>query len=288
MKKNGDCSFAVKVSICIVFTVGILFPLILQATDIDTIIFQGADYLYKEDLENARKNFELAVKLDPKNEFAHNKLGIVYAKLNKFDNAFYEFLYVTKLDNQNTYAHKWLGILHLKKGEMNKAFERFNTIIKIDPNNADAYYFLGAIYNFRHNQKKAIEYLKKARDAASQEADTHYRLAKAFHNVEMVDNALLEYLRALEIKPTYTKALNEIGWIYYNSGQPMDAVTYWKATLKINSKDRDAIFNLAKAYNDMAQHELRRGKKDNAKSYWKKTLAISPKDKAAKYYLKKY
>ena len=54
------------------------------------------------------------------------------------------------------------------------------------------------------------------------------RLSKPFHNVDMIANALLEYNRALEIKPSYTKALNEIGWIYYNTGRKEAAIKQWK------------------------------------------------------------
>lgn len=258
------------------------------ATDVDTLVFQGADFLYKEDLVNAAKNFQMAVKLDPNNEFAHNKLGVVYAKQNKFNDAFKEFSVVVKIDHSNTFAHKWLGIISLEKGDLDNAFARFNTIIEIDPTNADAYYFLGAIYNIRHNQAKAIEYLKKAREAASQEPDTHYRLARAFHSADMLNNALLEYTRAVELKPMYTKAINQIGWIYYNSGNVNAGIAQWQKTLKINSKDRDAAFNLAKAYNDLAFKALQQKRKKEAISYWKKTLAVNPGNKAAKYYLKKY
>jgi len=257
-------------------------------TDINELIFQGADAHYKGDLDKAIHTFEAAVRFDSSNEFAHNQLGILYTKKGRFDSAYKEFSIVNRIDPHNTFAILWLGILHLRNGNLNLAFERFNNIIQIDPDNADAYYFLGAIYNFRHNPAMAIEYLKKARDSDSEEADTHFRLAKAFHNVDMIANALFEYQRALEIKPTYTKAINEIGWIYYNKGEKKSAINQWKKTLRINSQDRDAIFNLAKAYNDMAWEALAAGRKQKAIKYWQAALKINPDNKASKYYMKKY
>ena len=261
---------------------------VVAAANVNELIFQGADYHYKGDLDKAVNRFEQAVKLDPKNEYAHNQLGILYGKKGKFDKAFREFLIVADIDRQNTFALLWVGILHLRKGEMNQAFERFNKIIQIDPNSADGYYFLGTIYNFRRNPVMAIENLKKARNADSGEADTHFRLAKAFHNADMIANALLEYNRTLEIKPSYTKALNEIGWIYYNTGRKEAAIKQWRKTLKINSKDRDAILNLAKVYNDSAWDAFTSGKRKEALSFWQKTLNINPGNKAAKYYMAKY
>lgn len=257
-------------------------------TDINELIFQGADAHYKGHLDKAIYTFESAVRFDSSNEFAHNQLGILYTKKGRFDSAYKEFSIVNRIDPHNTFAILWLGILHLRNGNLNLAFERFNKIIQIDPDNADAYYFLGAIYNFRHNPAMAIEYLKKARDSDSEEADTHFRLAKAFHNVDMIANALFEYQRALEIKPTYTKAINEIGWIYYNKGEKKSAINQWKKTLRINSQDRDATFNLAKAYNDMAWEALTAGQKQKAIRYWQAALKINPGNKASKYYMKKY
>ena len=275
---------------CVIFAICLFFCCIgtVAAADVNELIFQGADYHYKGNLDKAVSSFEQAVQLDPENEYAHNQLGILYGKKDKFDKAYKEFLIVSELDRQNTFALLWLGILHLRKGEMNQAFERFNKIIQIDRNNADGYYFLGTIYNFRRNPVMAIEYLKKARNTDSGEADTHFRLAKAFHNVDMIANALLEYNRALEIKPSYTKALNEIGWIYYNTGKKEAAIKQWEKTLKINSNDRDAILNLAKVYNDSAWDAFISGKRKDALKYWRKTLNINPSNKAAKYYMKKY
>jgi len=276
--------------LCVIFVVWLFFcySSVVAAADVNELIFQGADYHYKGNLDKAVSRFEQAVQLDPENEYAHNQLGILYGKKGKFDKAFREFLTVAKIDRQNTFALLWLGILHLREGEMNQAFERFNKIIQIDQNNADGYYFLGTIYNFRRNPVMAIEYLKKASNADSGEADTHFRLAKAFHNADMIANALLEYNRALEIKPSYTKALNEIGWIYYNTGKKEAAIKQWEKTLKINSKDRDAILNLAKVYNDSAWDAFTSGKRKDALKYWQKTLNINPDNKAAKYYMKKY
>ena len=254
-------------------------------TDVGELVFQGADAHYKGDLDKAILKFEAAIRIDSANEFAHNQLGILYTKKERFDRAFKEFSIVNGIDSQNTFALLWLGILHLRNGNLNPAFERFNEIIRVDPENADAYYFLGAIYNFRRNPAMAIGYLKKARDADSEEADTHFRLAKAFHNVDMIANALYEYQRTLELKPTYIKALNEIGWIYYNNGDKEAAIQHWKKTLKINSRDRDAIFNLAKAYNDLAWEALTDGKKQKAIKYWQKALGVNPGNKASKFYL---
>ena len=277
------CKGLAIIVVCLIW----LTPHPADGGDIHSLIFRGADYHYNGELDKAIVLFEEAITLDPDNEFAHNQLGVLYGKKERFSDALAEFSRAVAIDGRNTTALLWLGILHLRDGNLNIAFKSFNRVIQVDPNNADAYYYLGAIYNFRHNPVMAIEYLKKSRDADSEEADTHFRLAKAFHNVDMTTNALLEYNRTIDLNPGYTKAINEIGWIFYNRGDEKSAIEQWLKTLRINRNDIDAIYNLAKAYNDLAWSAYESNNVDGAKGYWEKTLAINPGNKAAKFYLKK-
>ena len=290
--KTGFTLFAACLAGLFIFSFLLLTPKIsfsdVAGSDVSGLIFQGADLHHRGKLDKAILKFESAVRLDPKNEYAHNQLGVLYAKKNKFDRAFREFVIVEKIDKRNTFAALWQGIIYLRQEKVDKAFKKFNEIIEIDPDNADAYYFTGAIYNFRHNPSMAVKYLKKARDADSMEAETHFRLAKAFHNMDMTANAMLEYERALEIKPEYTQAINEKGWLCYNQGNIKSAIRYWKKVLKINNRDRDAVFNLAKVYNELAWKYLMSNRLKEAVDYWEKTVSINPGNKAAKYYLNKY
>jgi tetratricopeptide (TPR) repeat protein len=102
----------------------------------------------------------------------------------------------------------------------------------------------------------------------------------------MVENALLEYQRTLDLNARYTKAMNSMGWIYYNRNQFKRAVGLWGKALRLNPKDREARFNLAKAYNDAAWKRHQAGKRDEARRFWRKTLGVHPRNKAAKWNLK--
>jgi tetratricopeptide (TPR) repeat protein len=259
-----------------------------RGSDLSELVFSGADAHYRGDLQTAAADFEAALRLSPDNAFARNQLGLVYAKQQQWTRAMAQFRQVAQMDRDNTFARLWIGILHLQSGNLAEARAAFETVLAIDPDNADACYFLGTLHYIDRDPAEAIRFLKRARDADSQEPETHYRLARAFDNVDMIDNARLEYLRTLALKPTHTGALNDLGWLQYNRGLTQEAIALWKETLRINPKDRDAVLNLARVYNEQAFAAIRAGDAGAAMALWQKTLAVHPTDKAAAYYLSKY
>ena len=76
--------------------------------------------------------------------------------------------------------------------------------------------------------------------------------------------------------------------IFDNKGDVETAIKQWRKTLKINSRDREAVLNLAKVYNDLAWNALTSGRKQEAIKFWQRALKINPGNKASNYYLKKY
>jgi tetratricopeptide (TPR) repeat protein len=258
------------------------------AADFSDLVFSGADAHYRGDLPGAAQSFEAAIRRTPENGFARNQLGLVYAKQHRFEDAMEQFCKVAAMEADNTFARLWIGILQLQAGNLDRAQRAFTDILRIDPNHAEACYFMGTIHYVRRNSVEAIRFLKMARDADSREPETHYRLARAFDNVDMEENARLEYLRTLALKPTHTKALNDLGWLRYNRGQMEEAVLLWKKTLGINPRDRDAVLNLARVYNEQAFQALVTGDTAAATSLWKKVLSVHPKDSAARHYLRQF
>jgi len=265
----------------------VLFCASVFASGVDDLIFQGSDYQYRGELDKAAQAFTQALRLEPDNEFALNKLAINHVKQEKFEQARPLFEKVLRLSPDNTFARLWVGLLHLKENKTPKAFEEFERILAMDPDNANAYYFIGVIYAVEHNPQKAVEFLRKAQKTSSDDPETHFRLANAFLSMDMAVNAELEFQRTLKLYPKHTKALNGLGWLFFNRGDKSLALDSWGQALKINPKDAEARSNLAKVHNDDAFAAYRKGDAAEAERLWKKTLSYESKNKAALHYLHK-
>ncbi|MFW5490490.1 MAG: tetratricopeptide repeat protein [Desulfovibrio sp.] len=263
------------------------FPVAAHAKSVDDYLFMGADYNYRGLLEKAATAFGKALEMEPDNEFALNQMGLISAKLGKFDQSAKYYEQVINAAPQNTYARVMRGLLYLHEDKVKPAFEQFREAVRIDPNNASAYYFMGVIYLVEHNMTEAIQYLRKAQTVGSDDPETHYRLGLAFQGLDMTANARLEFNRTLELNPKHTKALTALGWLYHNTGHPDRGLKTWEQVLKINPKDADARLSISKVLNDEAYTAYQN--KDNALAgkLWEQTLQYEPSNKAAKYYLKK-
>ncbi len=254
---------------------------------LDERMLQAADLHYKGQLQAARTLFGQVVRDDPDNAFALNQLGLISAKLERFEDAARFFSDVAAKHADNTFARLWLGVLHLQNGRKDEARGFFRQVLKIDGRNADACYFLGVMAAVDHDGARAVEWLRKAQAFGSDDPETHYRLAGAFLSMDMPMNARLEFERTLALNPRHTKAMHGLGWVLFNQGYEDHAVRLWEKVLKINGADAEARSSLAKVMNDRAYAAYEKGNSRLAAELWERTLRYETDNKAARYYLRK-
>lgn len=109
----------------------------------------------------AEKALLTILKFDEKNAAAYNRLGILYAKEQKFDDAIECFEIAQSLDNNPSSLHN-VGLIYLETGAYEKAVMAFTQAIELE-NTVPARYIALAKAKERLGQTKgAIEALEKA------------------------------------------------------------------------------------------------------------------------------
>lgn len=130
-------------------------------------VFSGNKLIDKGKYDEAKREFELALSLDPKYSPAHAGIGLVYGYQKNFDKA-YDSLksaksYAKTKDDEVT-AHVYtIRLLSLeRKGKwLDKAESEFKSAVKIDPNASAAYYYMGKAYKVSYDFDKAGDMFKK-------------------------------------------------------------------------------------------------------------------------------
>ncbi len=124
----------------------------------------GVAYYNKGEFDKAIEEYQSAIKYKPDYAMAHNNLGVTYYNKGEFDKAIEEYQSAIKYKPDYAMAHNNLGIAYDKKGEFDKAIEEYQTVIKYKPDYTDAYYNLACAYSKLGKIKQAYEKLKLSVD----------------------------------------------------------------------------------------------------------------------------
>ena len=89
-----------------------------------------------------------------------------------------------------------------------------------------------------------------------------------------VDEAIAHYRKALEIKPDYAEAHNNLGNALAGRGQVDEAIAHYRKALEIKPDYAEAHYNLGNAL-------AGRGQVDEAIAHYRKALEIKPDDAEA-------
>lgn len=97
----------------------------------------------------------------------------------------------------------------------------------------------------------------------------HIGLGNAYVDKGMLDEAIIEYEKALVIRPDYEEAHNNLGLIYEKKGELDKAISMYERALIANPSYAEAYYNLGILYE-------KRGNIEKAVSEYNKSLAINP------------
>lgn len=109
----------------------------------------------------AEKALLTILKFDEKNAAAYNRLGILYAKSQKYDEAVECFEIAQSLDNNPASIHN-VGLIYLETGAYEKAVMAFRQAIAAEGDVPTRYIALAKAEEKMGNTKKAIEALENA------------------------------------------------------------------------------------------------------------------------------
>ena len=109
----------------------------------------------------AEKALLAILKVDEKNAAAYNRLGILYAKGQKFDEAIECFEIAQSLDSNASSLHN-VGLIYLETGEYEKAAMAFEQAIELENDLPARHIALAKAHEKMGNRKAALEALEAA------------------------------------------------------------------------------------------------------------------------------
>jgi tetratricopeptide (TPR) repeat protein len=130
--------------------------------DINARISLGSALLDLSQFDNATREFQRALTLDPRNETAKYDIAVVLVRQGKLNEAEIKLQEVVKENPKFVQARLDLAIVQMNLEKYDEALKNYNFVYVARPGNADITYQIGIAYEKKGDKSKAREYYTKA------------------------------------------------------------------------------------------------------------------------------
>jgi len=110
---------------------------------------------------------------------------------------------------------------------------------KYSPSSPQNHNNLGDYYGRMGDQQTAILEFKRAIELKPNYADAYHNLANTYQQLEKYDEAIANYKKAMEFNPNLWQSYQNLGVIYYHQKNLPEALKYFEESLKINPANSD-------------------------------------------------
>ncbi|MGB7745811.1 MAG: tetratricopeptide repeat protein, partial [Verrucomicrobiia bacterium] len=137
---------------------------------------------------------------------------------------------------------------------------------------------LGSVLLQRGEVDEAMVHYQKALEIKPDSAETHYNLGDVLLQQGKVDEAIAQYQKALEINPDYAETHYNLGNALLKKGRVDEAISQYQMALQINPDYAEAHINFGIAL-------LQKGNVDEAIAQYQTALEIKPNSAETCYHL---
>ena len=202
------------------------------------------------DIEKAMAEYEQALKINPDNEHAHQRLGsILYHYKHRPQDGLKHTAEALRLDPNDGCAHFDLGVALMDQGKLDEAIAHLSQAVQLLPEGFDKQYsqaemncLLGDALTRKGLSKEAGQALRKTLAVSPRHARAQYLLALSLAAQGSLDEALQHYQTALALQPRIDTS-PELHFLlsidYEKAGQYKEALKSAEKALALAPADTD-------------------------------------------------
>ncbi|XP_026466297.1 dnaJ homolog subfamily C member 3-like isoform X1 [Ctenocephalides felis] len=184
----------------------------------------GREYLQRNQLADALREYHAAVEGDPTNYLTNFKRGTVYLALGRARLALQDFGTVLELKPDFTAARLQRGSVLMKLGEYDSAYLDLYNVLSVDPYNEDANVLFQRVHP----------------------AQESFMIAHELKQMRNFDGAIRELTNLLEISPWSSEIRHLRADCYLEQGEVLSAVSDLRAINRLQQDSIEGYFKLSK------------------------------------------
>ena len=201
------------------------------------LFYSGRTIVRNSDWKNDLALWTRTVETNPKNSRAHDNLGFTYERLGQNAKALEEFNIAVKLQPRDYRALANLGVALAKFGFYNESILALKKSIEIMEYHK-TYDKLGLVYVEIGKADLAIEQFKKAIEINPRYAKAHNDLATVYGRIGEFDLALQEFNEAISIDKDYADAHYNLGILLEFLGKKEEAIKEFRVAASLEPENK--------------------------------------------------
>lgn len=186
----------------------------------------GLVFLQKNELVDAKKLFEIAIKGFPCAEFYQN-LGLAYFKNKEYKIAMENFAKAVEFEKNNAKFIKNFARMAKTTSQTDYAIQFYELLLRIEPDDYLGWNSLGLMYEAKHNYQKAKEsYIKSLKIKENYEAA--HNLGVLYRTLRNFDESIKCLKQALKLKPNDNETMISLGMSYLSKKDLINGGKYYQ------------------------------------------------------------
>jgi Tfp pilus assembly protein PilF/peroxiredoxin len=198
-----------------------------DASSAEALYGLGSVYLQQQKTAEARASFERAIKLRPGFPAtlpnAWNNLGILAAREGHTDEALRNFQHALQIDPDHVIALQNLGNAYRQDKNWENAKSTLQRAVELNPENAEANYSLGMVFAQLGDTEHAQEYLQNALAARPEYPEALNNLGILYIRTQRPEQAENSFKESIRVAPEFDQAYLNLARLYAIEHEPQKA-----------------------------------------------------------------
>lgn len=205
-----------------------------DSTNVEALVGMANHYGIDQNVEEAFKFINTALRINPKFRDAYVLKGSIYRMLENYTMMLSSYETAISLDPNYLEGYFYIGSYYEWKKDP-KCIEYYTSAYNLNPKDPDVIYPLAYAYEKFSKTPEAMKYYREMASSDSTYFLAHFHIAslKQFTYNE-VDSAFYYYDLALKHQPNHIESLHNKGLLYEQINDPTNALFTYAKVLKVN------------------------------------------------------
>src|SRR5438105_557904 len=195
-------------------------------------------------LDEAEKEYNAALRVDPNYVKVHVNLALVLVSKSKLDEAKKYYERAVQLDPSAGEVRSGYAYLLERLGRADEARAEYENAIRLSPKSARLFYTYAAFLDKKGELDAAIAQYQRALQVDPNLADAHSELATALFSKGDLPRAEAHYLEAARLDPKRADIHSNFGSLLLREGKTSQAILQYEEALRLDPKLTEAEENL--------------------------------------------